>query len=348
MENEGMYDLLTHLLPPKLKALVSHQTVARDLRILHATLDKKLQTLILTNSSRFSIASDLGSTKNMVHGFCGLTVTFINKNWVLHEHVLDLIPLDGDHSGDAVGKLIYTALKNHGDRTSPLKITGTLGLAPPIAKTDLYESTRKFPLAYDPSQDPEVVEEMEQMERDIKSGELEKDIEDVEDENQSDSDLSDVESDADESLWVEEEEETSEAEDVPKIKAKKVKKAKPTNVFTAVDKIHATVIHILSSEIRCKKARILIHKKCEKKYRHLVFVRSMVIRWNTMFVEMKHAHNLQPALDVFVSDMGRGLAGKAKAAALANKKKWEMCSADWEFIERLMSALEVLQEVTLE
>ncbi|KAJ6601672.1 hypothetical protein B0H10DRAFT_2230379 [Mycena sp. CBHHK59/15] len=198
-----------------------------------------------------------------------------------------------------------------------------------------------------PNSDPEVVEEMKRMEQDIKSGELEKHIEDIEEEDQSDSDLSDIESNADESLWVEEEEETSEAEDVPKTKAKKVKKAKPKKAFTAVDKIHATVIHILRSEIRCKKAYILIHKNCEKKYQHLVFVCSMVIWWNTMFAEKKWAHNLQPALDVFVSDMGRGLVGKAKAAALANTKKWEMCSADWEFIERLMSSLEALQEVTL-
>jgi hypothetical protein len=39
--------------------------------------------------------------------------------------------------------------------------------------------------------------------------------------------------------------------------------------------------------------------------------------------------------------MACGLTGKAKAAALATKKKWEMHSSDWEFINKLMDALEV-------
>jgi hypothetical protein len=46
----------------------------------------------------------------MVHAFCGITVTFIDDDWELQEHILDLIPLDGDHSGEAVGKLVFTAL----------------------------------------------------------------------------------------------------------------------------------------------------------------------------------------------------------------------------------------------
>jgi hypothetical protein len=45
-ENQGMLDLLIHLLPSKLKAKVSHQTVARDLKVLHRALDKKLETII--------------------------------------------------------------------------------------------------------------------------------------------------------------------------------------------------------------------------------------------------------------------------------------------------------------
>lgn len=48
----------------------------------------------------------------MVHAFCGITVTFIDNNWELQEHVLDLIPLHGDHSGEAVGKLVFNALRN--------------------------------------------------------------------------------------------------------------------------------------------------------------------------------------------------------------------------------------------
>lgn len=196
-------------------------------------------------------------------------------------------------------------------------ITGTLGLAPLIVEKDLYEDTRKFPLVYDPAEDPVVVAEMEQMETDLKAGHLEKEIEDP---DPSGSDLSD--SDDDEDLWVDEEPEVaadgSGFEELPpttvpkaKGKAKKGKKLKPKKVFTPVDKvvflatftislcpqcfqIHASVVHILRSEIRRKKARVLIHKQADKEYRHLVFMRSMVIRWNTMYAEMRRARNLSP------------------------------------------------------
>lgn len=47
------------------------------------------------------------------------------------------------------------------------------------------------------------------------------------------------------------------------------------------------------------------------------------------------------ALDAFIADMARGLTGKAKTAALENKKEWDMRSSDWEFIEKLIKALEV-------
>jgi hypothetical protein len=46
-------------------------------------------------------------------------------------------------------------------------------------------------------------------------------------------------------------------------------------------------------------------------------------------------------LDTFVADLALGLTGKKKTAALASKKKWEMSSSDWEFIDKLMVALEV-------
>ncbi|KAJ7830499.1 hypothetical protein B0H14DRAFT_3143490 [Mycena olivaceomarginata] len=46
------------------------------------------------------------------------------------------------------------------------------------------------------------------------------------------------------------------------------------------------------SEIRCKKARVLICELADPEYRHLVFMQSMVIRWNTMYAEMRRARNL--------------------------------------------------------
>jgi hypothetical protein len=47
----------------------------------------------------------------MVHAFCGVVISYIDKGWVLREYVLDLIPLDGDHSGKSVGKLVFRRLK---------------------------------------------------------------------------------------------------------------------------------------------------------------------------------------------------------------------------------------------
>ncbi|KAJ7913778.1 hypothetical protein B0H13DRAFT_465884 [Mycena leptocephala] len=175
-------------------------------------------------------------------------------------------------------------------------ITSTLGLAPPIAEKDLYEDTRKFSLVYDPAEDPVVVAETEEMEKDAKDGRLETDINDP---DLSDSDISESDEDDHENLWVDEVEVEAETADVEELepemepesvstakgakgkgkgKGKKGKKTKPNKVFTPVDKIHASVVHILQSEIRRKKARVLIHKLVDKEYRHLVFVRSMVIR----------------------------------------------------------------------
>ncbi|KAK6988651.1 reverse transcriptase-RNase H-integrase [Favolaschia claudopus] len=418
-ENEGIYKLLVHILPAKIKARVSHQTVARDLAVLHQALDKKLETMIKMNESKISIATDIATTKNMVNAFCGVTVFFIDQNWVLQEHVLDLIPLDGDHSGEAVAKLVYASLARRkvdallfscgSDNAScngtmcrglvrfcirgnPLvgsarnmqigcgghvtnlvaqTVTGTLGIAPPIAKKDLYEETRKFPLVYDPNDDPVVVAEMEEMEKDLKAGCLEKDVQEA---DLSGSDLSDDDDNSHENIWVDEndaeadeieiekgavgEKDTNPQMDVvvepassteqAKRKGGKEKKKKAEKVFTAIDKIHESVVHILRSEIRRKKARVLTHKLVDEDYRHLVFVRSMVVRWNTIYAELNRARHLSPALDAFVADLARGLTGKPKTIALARKKKWEMHSEDWEFVDKLINALEVLQDVTLE
>lgn len=47
----------------------------------------------------------------MVHAFCGVVLSYIDEDWVLREYVLDLILLDGDHSGKAVGRLVFKRLK---------------------------------------------------------------------------------------------------------------------------------------------------------------------------------------------------------------------------------------------
>jgi hypothetical protein len=56
------------------------------------------------------IASDLWTSKNSVYAFAGVVAFWIDDNWDLRECVLDLLPLSGDHSGKALGKLTFKAL----------------------------------------------------------------------------------------------------------------------------------------------------------------------------------------------------------------------------------------------
>ncbi|KAJ7430802.1 hypothetical protein B0H11DRAFT_2390208 [Mycena galericulata] len=146
-------------------------------------------------------------------------------------------------------------------------VTATLGLAPPVAEKDLFEDTRKFAVVYNPAEDPVVVvAEMELMEEDLKAGRLEAEIIAA---DGSELDLSD--SDTGENLWVdkaavqadgaESDADVSQEDEEPvastrvkgTVKAqssgKKGRKAKAKKVFTVVDKIHASVVHILHSEM---------------------------------------------------------------------------------------------------
>ncbi|KAJ7449761.1 hypothetical protein B0H11DRAFT_2332104, partial [Mycena galericulata] len=74
----------------------------------------------------------------------------------------------------------------------------------------------------------------------------------------------------------------------------------------------------------------------------------MKVRWNTTLAELERAQLLQRAFDSFVSKLPTGLAGKAKRVAQARKKKWEMKSGDWEYVSKLIDALQVLKQCTLE
>jgi hypothetical protein len=49
-----------------------------------------------------------------MHAFCGVKASFINDRWELEEHLLDLHPLEGDHSGESTAKLIFKALRRRG------------------------------------------------------------------------------------------------------------------------------------------------------------------------------------------------------------------------------------------
>ncbi|KAJ7673606.1 hypothetical protein B0H17DRAFT_168823 [Mycena rosella] len=54
----------------------------------------------------------------------------------------------------------------------------------------------------------------------------------------------------------------------------------------------------------------LIRRKVAKLHRHLTFVRSMKVRWNTMCAELERAKLLRPAFDAYVDDLTKNLTGK--------------------------------------
>jgi hypothetical protein len=66
------------------------------------------------NTSKIAIASDLWTSKNSVYVFASVVIFWIDDNWELRECVLELLPLSGDHSGKASGKLIFKALRQRG------------------------------------------------------------------------------------------------------------------------------------------------------------------------------------------------------------------------------------------
>ena len=122
-EKVGMSKLFEYLLPHGIST-PSHQTVRRDLDMLYGNLDEKLNSqlqvgvllplccmcklipyvlVIQSNRLKIVIASDLWTSKNSVYAFAGTVAFWIDDNWNLNECVLELLPLDGDHLGKALG-----------------------------------------------------------------------------------------------------------------------------------------------------------------------------------------------------------------------------------------------------
>ncbi|KAK6992323.1 hypothetical protein R3P38DRAFT_2417271, partial [Favolaschia claudopus] len=174
-----------------------------------------------------------------------------------------------------------------------------LGVAPLLEDVDLYEKNRKFPLVYDSSTDPEVVREMELMEKEnVNASGME-------------TDGSDAESDADN--------DGSSIRLGIRRRCTSIPSQSMVSFKLIVFQVHAVAVHILRSEIRRKKARALICRKVKRQYRHLVFIRSMKVRWNTMHAELERAKLLQPAFNAFVTEMPDSLRGKARTTAKRKK-----------------------------
>ncbi|KAF7296753.1 Reverse transcriptase-RNase H-integrase [Mycena indigotica] len=378
-EGGGTLRLLNHIVPRHITPSLSHQTVRRDIDILHREVDKKLTRILQTNGSKFSIASDIVTTKNMVHSFCGTVVFFIDDEWKLRDYPLDLIPLDADHTGHGVSKLIYKKLKRrsiagrlmarcaaHVTNLIAQKITSSLGLTPAAEEVDLYEQNRKFPLVYTPETDPLVAEDTALMKAEAKSEGKKganktaavsnesgsgSDIEiDAPDQYSDTSNSGDSDSETDDE-WADVDEASDDGlttKKTTKTATKGGKRKSKKKVWTPVTKVHAVCVHILRSPQRRKIARKLIRRKVPKKDRHLVFMRGMPIRWNTTLAELNRAFTLQLGFDAFVDKLADGLQGKARTAALAKKRNWEMSGDDWTFVKKLIAALGVLELVTLE
>jgi hypothetical protein len=45
----------------------------------------------------------------MVHAFCGVVISYLDEDWVLHEYVLDLIPLMAIIRGKPLGDWFSSA-----------------------------------------------------------------------------------------------------------------------------------------------------------------------------------------------------------------------------------------------
>ncbi|KIJ07767.1 hypothetical protein PAXINDRAFT_158317 [Paxillus involutus ATCC 200175] len=263
------------------------------------------QVTLRENSSKLAIASDLWTSKNSVYAFAGTVVFYINNEWKLVEHVLDLQHLPGGHSGAESGKLIFQSLRKR-------KIDTKLN----PDKHDLFIEARAFPLAYDPKMDEAVLEEMTLMATESKSHES------VDGSESSNNELEDDED------WGSDQEAQGQSGGM-----------RCSKQLSAVAKLHAIVVDVLRSDIRRKKMRKLIRQLCDEKYSHMVLVGAMEVKWNTMYAEMDRGIKLKPAVNHWVDQLDNSLTGKKKAAATRKKKKWHISHSEWELLERLCIVL---------
>ncbi|KIK77790.1 hypothetical protein PAXRUDRAFT_165743, partial [Paxillus rubicundulus Ve08.2h10] len=259
------------------------------------------------NKSKLAFSSEAWTSKNSVYAFVGSVVYWINDDWALHECPLELLPLNGNHSGKVSGKMIFRALKRRGivNKINP-------------DKEDLYEITRQFPLAYDPGSDPEVLQDMEEMVKEMSQSKLD-------DENSvSEASLDDDESEGSDSH-----------DDMGVLLGQDASKkiGRPTHKSFIATKLHAVIADILASEVRHKHICCIIRELCEPGDRHLVLIQIMPIRWNTTYAEIAGGIELKPAINCWIDQLDQQLTSKRKQAVSCKKKKWHLSLADLDFLE---------------
>ncbi|CDO77468.1 hypothetical protein BN946_scf184902.g2 [Trametes cinnabarina] len=354
---KGMSRCFKYILPKGFK-VPDRMMVWRDLSILHKKIRERLNTMIKDNSSKLSIASDNWTSKNSVYAFSGLAVYWITDNWKLVEYPLELLPLDGNHTGTASAKLIYKALcRCHATRKLSMSFTLTadnasfngkmnrvlsrlitqgdgilldpkdiqmgdflhaLGLAPDPDIVDLYEGNRKFLLAFDPEQDPDFVEH---------SAKAQQEANDIADGHVDDDDRN---ADPDDSADSDSERESGSEPDNDLLDDKPLgctsglgttKKAKK-RIFTPVDKL------------------------CSKNAQHLVPIRSMPVQWNTTYAEIEHGLLLRLAINQWIEQLDKDTTGKKAAGLRVKKRRWYLSPEDWEILEAICTILKPFHDVT--
>ncbi|KIK72419.1 hypothetical protein PAXRUDRAFT_22012, partial [Paxillus rubicundulus Ve08.2h10] len=380
-----MKKTFTYILPYKF-SVPGRQTIRRDLDLLHDMLRDKINTQLQENSSKLAIASDLWTSKNSVYAFVGTVVFYINHEWKLVEHVLDLQHLPGGHTGAESGKLIFKSLRKRKIETKLSCVSQSLkpvaNASDNTASNNLMNRAISKRLAKASSQwiDPvnmqvgcaaHVLNLVSQVIFHALGAAPDPDKHDLfvearafplaydpnEDEAViEETNLMTAESKSKSNETVDAVE-TSDDEIVDDEDLESDQEApshgqpagtRSLKSLSVVAKLHAIVVDILCSDIRRKKMCKLIRQLCDEAYKHLVLVRAMEIRWNTTYTEMDRGTKLKPAVNHWVDQLDSGLTGKKKAMAIHKKKKWHISHSEWELLERLCVVLKDFYEATLD
>ena len=78
-----------------------------------STMCENLKRILLNNKSKFSFTTDCWTAQNGTSHF-GVTIHFIDDNWIFQSLALDLVASEGKHSGKDIAKKFYECLKYYG------------------------------------------------------------------------------------------------------------------------------------------------------------------------------------------------------------------------------------------
>ncbi|KAG9080198.1 hypothetical protein FS749_008088 [Ceratobasidium sp. UAMH 11750] len=369
-EGEGMKQVFRLVNP--LVVLPSHQTMHRYLDGLYGVLSNRLAQVMQEETSRVSMTSDAWSSKSSVYSLAGVVGTFIDKHWNLQEVVLDIVHLDADHAGAAMGQKVFWSLKrrnaarnliasvtDNGSNNRTMNeeivsragrelgrtmneenmsiicvaILSSLGIVDLTDEDDGYDIAKAFNLGERVEESEEIRNKESRMQGGHNQGDIWAPAE------ESDDDLSDYASDS----------ESDEHEDQDRWAKKpagptNAEKPRPKGGLNPAQKIHAIAVHCTASPQRRKIMGGFIRLYCSV---ILAVIKSMVIRWNTVLAELRRALLLRPAFDHWVNTLDTGKTGKARRVAQKLKQRWTMSDREWLVVEELVSILQPFEEATL-